>query len=177
MGERGQITIEGLLLFGAFTMIFITISFPHAMTSYTESHKVSRMQEAQMVLDKMNQTVDAALKGGSGSVRSVNVTINEDQWWMRIHSGASYEFRYVVYFIEEKYIPEPMDNGSTSFGQLTTSFSGITPTITSTICSPTDPDSGVYNIRVENNQNSIDPSLSLDCSQINSANKIVVTIQ
>lgn len=81
MGEdRGQLTIEGILLMGFFILIFVGITFPAALRVSSSSEDIALILEAQSNLDRISSAVEAVAAGQKGTVRTVTIVSNMARW-------------------------------------------------------------------------------------------------
>ncbi len=78
--DRGQVTIEGILLMGFFILIFLGISFPSALRVSSSSNDVAAIMEAQNNLNKISSAVEAVVAGQKGTVRTVTIVSNIEKW-------------------------------------------------------------------------------------------------
>jgi len=78
--DRGQVTIEGILLMGFFILIFVGISFPAALKVSSSSNDIAAVTEAQNNLNKISSAVEAVAAGQKGTVRTVTIVSNIKNW-------------------------------------------------------------------------------------------------
>lgn len=185
MNERGQMTIEGLLLFGAFVLIFVAFSMPHAIDAFRGSSQVATVTEMQHNHDKIMGAINLARNGGPGTVKTTEITVSTDSWTLRGYDdsyGQPFrgELNYWVQWSSAEDVPPSIQAwANQGWGYvMVDDIDGIVVDPETSLCppSPYDKGPGTYTIRVENNADEIDPTLEIDCSQINN-NIIVVTIE
>ncbi|MEE8400900.1 MAG: hypothetical protein V3R86_01945 [Candidatus Hydrothermarchaeaceae archaeon] len=78
--DRGQLTIEGILLMGFFILIFVGITFPAALRVSSSSEDIASILEAQSNLDRISSAVEAVAAGQKGTVRTVTIVSNMGSW-------------------------------------------------------------------------------------------------
>ncbi len=78
--DRGQVTIEGVLILGFFILIFVGITFPSAVRVSGYSNEISAITEAQSNLNKISSAVELVAAGQKGTVRTVTIVSNIDSW-------------------------------------------------------------------------------------------------
>ncbi|MFQ6137302.1 MAG: hypothetical protein ACE5PM_09010 [Candidatus Hydrothermarchaeales archaeon] len=80
MDEKGQITLEAILIIGLFILIFVGISMPMAFRAYDSTTDTSSILEAQDNLDAVVGTIEMVVAGGPGSVRTITVRSTIANW-------------------------------------------------------------------------------------------------
>lgn len=80
MAEKGQITIEGILIFGFFILIFVGISFPAMLKVYRASNDAAVVLEGRGNLNTVVSAVKVARTGGTGSVKTVTLKSASKNW-------------------------------------------------------------------------------------------------
>jgi uncharacterized protein (UPF0333 family) len=78
--DKGQVTIEGILILGFFILIFVGITFPSALRISGYSNEVVSILEAQNNLDKISGAVEMVAAGQKGTVRTVTIVSNINNW-------------------------------------------------------------------------------------------------
>jgi hypothetical protein len=78
--DKGQVTIEGILILGFFILIFVGITFPSALRISGYSNEVVSILEAQNNLDKISGAVEMVAAAQRGTVRTVTITSNINNW-------------------------------------------------------------------------------------------------
>lgn len=84
--ENAQVTIEAILLFGFFILVFLGVSFSSAIKVSSSSSDVASVMEAQNNLDKISSAVEAVAAGPRGAVRTVTITSNIANWEINTHA-------------------------------------------------------------------------------------------
>ena len=78
--DKGQVTIEGILILGFFILIFVGITFPAALRVSSSSNDVAVIMEAQNNLNKISSAVEMVAAGQKGTVRTVTIVSNINNW-------------------------------------------------------------------------------------------------
>lgn len=78
--DRGQVSIEAILLIGFFVLIFVSITFPAALKVSSASNDVAAVMEAQSNLNKVSSAVEAVAVGQRGTVRTITIVSNIANW-------------------------------------------------------------------------------------------------
>ena len=78
--ETAQVTIEGILIMGFFILIFVGITFPSGARMALSSNDVAAITEARGNLDKILSALEMAAAGQKGTVRTVTIVSNLDNW-------------------------------------------------------------------------------------------------
>jgi uncharacterized protein (UPF0333 family) len=78
--DRGQISIEGILLLGFFILIFVGITFPSAIRVSGSSNEIAAIMEAQNNLNTISSAVGLVAAGQRGTVRTVTIVSKIEKW-------------------------------------------------------------------------------------------------
>jgi uncharacterized protein (UPF0333 family) len=78
--DKGQVTIEGILILGFFILIFVGITFPAALRVAGSSNDIAVIMEAQNNLNKISSAVEMVAAGQKGTVRTVTIVSNINNW-------------------------------------------------------------------------------------------------
>ena len=78
--EKGQVSIEAVLILGFFILIFAGITNPAGIRSAVWSNDVAAVTEAQANLDKISSAVEFVAVGQKGTVRTVTIVSNIKNW-------------------------------------------------------------------------------------------------
>ncbi len=78
--DRGQISIEGILLLGFFILIFVGITFPSAIRVSGSSSEIAAIMEAQNNLNTISSAVGLVAAGQRGTVRTVTIVSKIEKW-------------------------------------------------------------------------------------------------
>lgn len=78
--DRGQISIEGILLLGFFILIFVGITFPSAIRVSGSSSEIAAITEAQNNLNTISSAVGLVAAGQRGTVRTVTIVSKIEKW-------------------------------------------------------------------------------------------------
>lgn len=78
--DKGQVSIEGILILGFFILIFVGVTFPAGIRMTSSSNNIAVITEAQNNLNIISSTVEMVAAGQRGTVRTVKITSNVDNW-------------------------------------------------------------------------------------------------
>ena len=78
--DKGQVTIEGILILGFFILIFVGVTFPAGIRTANSANDVAAVTEAQNNLNKISSAVGLVAAGQKGTVRTITITSNIDSW-------------------------------------------------------------------------------------------------
>jgi uncharacterized protein (UPF0333 family) len=78
--DKGQVTIEGVLILGFFVLIFVGVTFPAGLLSAGSANDVAAVTEAQNNLNKISSAVGLVSAGQKGTVRTVTIISNIASW-------------------------------------------------------------------------------------------------
>lgn len=86
--DRGQISIEGILLLGFFILIFVGITFPSALRVSGSSDEIAAITEAQNNLNTISSAVGLVAAGQRGTVRTVTIVSKIGYWEINTNAPA-----------------------------------------------------------------------------------------
>ena len=78
--DKGQVTIEGVLILGFFILIFVGVTFPAGVRMVSSSNDIAAITEARSNLDRISSAVELVAAGQGGTVRTVTIVSNLDNW-------------------------------------------------------------------------------------------------
>ncbi|NOZ77203.1 MAG: hypothetical protein GXO65_05960 [Euryarchaeota archaeon] len=183
MDERGQITVEAILIFGMLTLIFVGISFPAMLKTYRAGSDTATVMEMKQNLNRIAGGIEFARRGGPGTVRTVTITTTTDTWAVASYPdswGSDYgQLNYLIKWNSSSDVPDEVQVNNSDIGLLKIdSFQGISSPSSVQVCppSPYDKGPGSWEIIITNNATSITPTIQIDCSEINQS-RIKVVLQ
>lgn len=193
--DRGQVSIEAILLIGFFVLIFVSITFPAALKVSSASNDVAAVMEAQSNLNKVSSAVEAVAVGQRGTVRTITIVSNIANW--EINTNALTDGTYTILNYEIGIWNSTADvppqlyrirsgGDGTGWGAVTVlTKTGISTGSSAGLgqrkCSHLGNGKGTWTVRVENAANSSAPYIvfdtsnpSADCTASNTINMYLI---
>jgi len=173
MAERGQITIEGILLMGFFILIFIGVSFPAAIKVYRASNEASIILEARANLDKIANTIVTVRAGGPGSIKTVTVKSSSSNWSLSAYDDDNPNGDVLTYWTQwssASDVPTELIRNGVYGGIGKNSIEGISTTGTKSSTGLLE--AGTYSVKVKNEATSHLPRLNIS----KSGSTIIITL-
>jgi uncharacterized protein (UPF0333 family) len=177
MDEKGQITIEAILIFAIFVLFFVGITFPGMLTVSKNSDDISAALEGKKNLNAIAAGIDMVRKGGPGTVKTVPITSNIKNWSLNAYA-QNHTLVYLIDWNSASNVPDQMPIKVGSQGGIgVKSFDGIASTGTTSGYSFSSGDGqGRWYVKITNNATSTTPSISISNTLVNS-DTIEVIIQ
>jgi len=166
MPEKGQITVEAILILGVFILLFVGISMPTAFQVYDQSTDTSVILEMRTNIDVIVSAIKTVRAGGVGSVRTVKIKSNINNWELSAYDAAydSSTLTYGVKWSNAEDVPSELINNTvtnTWGGLSSASMDGIaTSGATSNYTFP-GTGQGNWYVKVTNSASSTSPTLSI----------------
>jgi len=109
--NRGQITIEAILILGLFILIFVGVTFNMGMKVRGYSNDVAIASEAKANLDKIADGIMIVRAGGPGTTKVVTITSTFNNWGIATGSwlGRDAAIIYGIGFNSTGPIPDEMN--------------------------------------------------------------------
>lgn len=183
--DKGQVTIEGVLILGFFILIFVGITFPSGIRMVSYSNDVAAITEAKNNLNKISSALELVASGQIGTVRTVTITSNVANWEINTNAPAdginptskrpilNYE---ISIWNSNANVPGQLyrirTSGNSSFGAVTALempgvSTGEAVGLGQRSCSHTGDGVGSWDVRIENNATSTAPYIVFDTSDHN----------
>lgn len=91
--DKGQITIEGILIFGFFILVFLGITFPAMLEAYRSTYDSAKVMEGERNLHTIVDAVKFVMATGPGTRKTCEIISNWD-WKIEVRGGE------IVYWIK-----------------------------------------------------------------------------
>lgn len=175
--DRGQVTIEGILILGFFILIFVGITFPAALRVSSSSNDIAVIMEAQNNLNKISSAVEMVAAGQKGTVRTVTIVSNINNW--EINTNAPTDgtnptsqrpvLNYEISIWESGNVPGQLYRIRSGWGAVTVlEIPGVSTGNSSGLgirsCAHTGDGKGSWDVRIENAATSAAPYIVFDTS-------------
>jgi uncharacterized protein (UPF0333 family) len=175
MGERGQITIEAILIFGMFILLFVGVTFPHMLTVYRHSNDASAVLEGKNNLNAIANAIILVRNGGPGTVKTVPITSSIKNWGLRAYESG-HTLVYAIEWGNADKVPGQLIQIGTMGGIGIETIDGINSTgAASGYDFSSDDGQGKWYVKIENNATSSTPIISID-GTLENGDTIKVTI-
>jgi uncharacterized protein (UPF0333 family) len=180
--DKGQVTIEGVLILGFFILIFVGVTFPAGVRMVSSSNDVATITEARSNLDKISSAVELVAAGQRGTVRTVTINSNLANWEINTNAptdGSNPTSKRPVLNYEVS-IWDSINNvpgqlyrirtsGNSSFGAVTALdipgvSTGESAGLGQRSCAHVGDGKGSWDVRIENVANSTAPYIVFDTS-------------
>ncbi|MBU2559534.1 hypothetical protein KKA03_01410 [archaeon] len=183
--DKGQVTIEGVLILGFFILIFVGVTFPSGIRMVSYSNEITAITEAQNNLNIISSTLELVASGQRGTVRTVAITSNLANWEINTNAPTdginptskkpvlNYE---VSIWDSNDDVPGQLyrirSSGNSSFGavvalEIPGVSTGEAADLDQRSCTHTGDGKGSWNVRIENAANSTAPYIVFDTSDHN----------
>lgn len=172
MPEKGQITVEAILILGLFILLFVGISMPTAFQIYDRSTDTSVILEMRTNTDVIVSAIKIVIAGGSGSVRTVKIKSNVANWELSAYdtSYGSPTLTYGVKWSNAEDVPSELINNAenNTWGGLSkASMGGIATSGTTSRYTFSGTGQGNWYVKVTNSATSTSPTLDVSTTLTN----------
>jgi type II secretory pathway pseudopilin PulG len=178
--DRGQVTIEGVLILGFFILIFVGITFPSGIRMVSYSNDIAAITEAKNNLNVISSALEMVASGQKGTVRTITITSNVANWEINTNAPMdginptpkrpvlNYE---VSIWGSNSDVPGQLyrirTSGNSSFGavvalEIPGVSTGEANGLGQRSCSHTGGGTGSWDVRIENAANSTAPYIVFD---------------
>ena len=165
MNNRGQITIEAILILGLFILIFIAVTFSMGLRVQEYSNDLAIATEARANLDKISDGIMIVRAGGPGTTKTVTITSTFNNWSIATGNnlGRNQAIIYGIGFSNSNTIPDEMNSTGPISGLFWGTFgediSGINAG--NSITTITVNGAGTWNVMIKHNATGLIPTINL----------------
>ncbi len=170
MPEKGQITVEAILIIGLFILLFVGISMPTAFQVYDRSTDTSVILEMRTNTDAIVSAIKIVRAGGSGSVRTVKIKSNVNNWKLSAYDTDNPNTNTMTYWVkwsDAADVPYELVKNGVWGGYSTTSIGGISGSGTMSTIQFSGNGTGQWNVKVTNSATSTSPTLDVSTALTN----------
>jgi hypothetical protein len=164
MAERGQLTLEGILIMGFFIIIFLGISFPAMLQVHQASNDAVIVLEGRTNLDKISSSIMITRANGPGSVRIVTVKSSSLNWSISSYDDDA-QNNTLTYWVEwnsPDAVPAELIKDDSLGGIGKNSIAGVSTDGTESTSGSLE--AGSYTVKVENIATSNLPNIDISTS-------------
>jgi|Deesub1362A_J573_1020465.scaffolds.fasta_scaffold00350_39 uncharacterized protein (UPF0333 family) len=165
MDNKGQMTMEGILIMGFFILIFVGISFPAMIKVYKASNDASIILESRENLDKISKAIEMVRANGNGSIRTVTIKSSSLNWSISAYDSDNPNNDILTYWIKWKTtdrVPSELIKNGSSGGLGKNSIEGVSSSGNESSSGYLSP--GTYSVKIENRATTTSPEISISAN-------------